>query len=96
MFVSHVSTQVGGSSGHDARHLAENYPNLKLIVQDKPAVEPAFDANIPPDLIESGRLQFQPHDFFNPQEEIADVYLVKSVLHDWPDASKAGSTAGLS
>jgi len=84
--MAHIHIQVGGSSGHVARHIAENHPNLKFIVQDKPAVEHAFHADIPAELTQSGRLRFQPHDFLQPQEVMADVYLVKSVLHDWPDA----------
>jgi hypothetical protein len=31
-------------------------------------------------------MSFQVHDFFKPQPVQADIYLIKIVLHDWPDA----------
>ncbi|KAK4206543.1 O-methyltransferase [Rhypophila decipiens] len=78
---------VGGSSGHVSLYLAQKYPNLnKFVVQDKPALEAVFKDTIPTDLVASGRLEFQSHDFFTPQKIPGDVYLLKSVLHDWPDA----------
>ncbi|KAM7203355.1 O-methyltransferase [Rhypophila sp. PSN 637] len=77
---------VGGSSGHVSLYLAQKYPNLnRFFVQDKPALEAAFKDTIPTELISSGRLEFQSHDFFTPQKISGDVYLLKSVLHDWPD-----------
>ncbi|KAM7197507.1 O-methyltransferase [Naviculisporaceae sp. PSN 640] len=79
---------VGGSSGHVSLYLSQRYPNLKkFIVQDKPAVEGPFNALIPPELVKSGRISFETHDFFDPEETPADIYLLKSVLHDWPDSS---------
>lgn len=76
---------VGGSAGHDAAVLAANFPNLHLVVQDLPNIEPAFRATVPTELQKSGRVRFESHDFLMPQSLAADVYMLKWVLHDWPD-----------
>jgi 6-hydroxytryprostatin B O-methyltransferase len=31
------------------------------------------------------RVSFQTHDFFTPQPTQGDIYLLRHVLHDWPD-----------
>lgn len=85
--------QVGGSSGHDAVVLAQNYPKLKVIVQDLPRVQEAFDNNVPSEL--RSRISFQAHDFFTPQPVAADVYFFKAILHDWPDEYAARILANL-
>ncbi|KAK0614953.1 O-methyltransferase-domain-containing protein [Bombardia bombarda] len=76
-------TKVGGSSGHVSLLLANAFPKLNIVVQDMAETEGAFHALIPPEL--RSRVTFQPHDFFNPQPTPADVYLLKSILHDWSD-----------
>ncbi|PYI11096.1 O-methyltransferase [Aspergillus sclerotiicarbonarius CBS 121057] len=75
---------LGGSAGHVSVILAENYPKLKLMVQDLAAAQSAFDANVGSSPYAS-RIQFQAHDFFQQQHVPADVFLLKSVLHDWSD-----------
>lgn len=75
---------VGGSGGHDAVVLAKNFPNLSITVQDLPEQQEAFEQHVPAHL--RSRLSFQPHDFFKPEPLDADVYMLKHVLHDWPDA----------
>ena len=42
-----------------------------------------FDKNVPSSL--KSRVSFLPHNFFNPQPIQADIYLIKLILHDWPD-----------
>jgi hypothetical protein len=74
---------VGGSSGHEAVALAQNFRNLNIVVQDLPTVEQAFHAYVPVEL--KSQVTFQAHDFFNPQPIVADVYFLKGILHDWPD-----------
>jgi hypothetical protein len=50
-----------------------------------PKVQPAFEAALPPSL--KDRVTFQAHDFFTPQTvKDAQVYFLRHVLHDWPDA----------
>lgn len=76
--------QLGGSAGHISAILAEKYPKLDIVVQDLAAVSSAFNANIKSSPYAS-RIKFQSHDFFDTQRFPADVFLLKSVLHDWPD-----------
>jgi hypothetical protein len=56
-------------------------------------VQPAFEKNVDDDL--KSRLTFQPHDFFNPQTVQADIYMIKLILHDWPDAESIKILRGL-
>jgi hypothetical protein len=75
--------QIGGSAGHDAFTLAKKYPDLEVVVQDLPQVTPVFEKNLPEEL--KSRVSFMAHDMFQPQPVQADVYLLKLILHDWPD-----------
>ncbi|KAJ6551774.1 hypothetical protein B0H19DRAFT_1297609 [Mycena capillaripes] len=63
---------------------------LRFVIQDRPVVvemgEKAWRAKCP-ELLESGAVRFQVHDFFTPQPIMdAAVFLLRVVLHDWPDA----------
>lgn len=85
--------QLGGSGGHDDVVLAKKYPNLTITVQDLPNCETEFDANVPAEL--KPRLKFQAHDFFKPQTLSADIYMIKLILHDWPDKESVQILRGL-
>ncbi|KAL4930345.1 S-adenosyl-L-methionine-dependent methyltransferase [Aspergillus undulatus] len=83
---------VGGGLGHISRALAAysssnvSIPPAKFIVQDMPDIVAAGEALLPAPL--KDRVRFQAHDFFTPQPASlhgADVYLLRSVLHDWSD-----------
>ena len=63
--------------------LARKYPKLRITVEDLPKVQSAFEANVPADL--ESRVTFLAHDFFQPQPIEADLYMIKLILHDWPD-----------
>jgi hypothetical protein len=63
--------------------LAQSFPELNFVVQDLPEVEPAFQSNVPQDLTK--RVAFQKHDLFTPQTASADIFVLKVILHDWPD-----------
>lgn len=75
--------QVGGSGGHDAFHLADRFEKLNIVVQDLPEVQSAFRKHLSAAL--KDRVTFLAHDFFRPQPMKADVFLIKLILHDWPD-----------
>jgi hypothetical protein len=77
------ATQLGGSAGHDDISLAKAYPNLKIVVQDLPQVAPVFEREFPADL--KSRVSFLTHNLFDPQPVSADIYILKWILHDWPD-----------
>ncbi|KAH8725807.1 O-methyltransferase-domain-containing protein [Phaeosphaeriaceae sp. PMI808] len=74
---------LGGSAGHDDAVLARKFPNLKIIVEDLPEVAPVFEKEFPQDL--RSRVSFKTHNLFDPQPVAADIYMLKWILHDWPD-----------
>ncbi|KAI0041475.1 hypothetical protein FA95DRAFT_1548706 [Auriscalpium vulgare] len=83
---------VGGGIGSSTMRLAERFPGLKFVVQDREAVcrlgEEAWHTQCP-EMLESGRIKFQVHDFFTPQPMSTSrpsVFLLRVVCHDWPDA----------
>ncbi|KAH9975407.1 S-adenosyl-L-methionine-dependent methyltransferase, partial [Lactifluus volemus] len=84
---------VGGGIGSTTSRLAERFPKLRFIVQDREPVcrlgEDAWHIHSP-SLIKSGRVRFQVHDFFKPQPAYDGatrpaVFLLRVVCHDWPD-----------
>jgi len=88
-----VVVDVGGSTGSSAIALAKAFPHLSFVVQDLPANAESgrkAAAETLPDKI-SSRITFQGRDFFaGPQPVLgADVYLVRMILHDWPDDKAA-------
>ena len=75
---------MGGAEGHIAVAVAEHYPSLHFLVQELlPVIEQARD-KVPKAL--SDRVQFMEHDFFTPQTVTADVYLLRWIFHNYPDA----------
>lgn len=68
--------------------LAKANPRLNLVVQDLPGPIANAQTNIQ-ELSEDirSRVQAFEHDFFQPQPITgADIYLMRTILHDWPDA----------
>ncbi|KAJ5956091.1 hypothetical protein N7501_010370 [Penicillium viridicatum] len=77
-----TAVDVGGGIGHIARALADHYPTIQCIVQDRPEVILQAEQALPANL--QDRIRFQPHDFFQDQPvHGADGYLLRHVLHDW-------------
>ncbi|KAF2176460.1 putative O-methyltransferase [Zopfia rhizophila CBS 207.26] len=74
---------IGGSQGHVSMHLAQQFPHLRFVVQDKPEVVYGAEGNIPEKI--KDRIEFMAHDMFTNQTVAGDVYLLRYVLHDWPD-----------
>lgn len=63
--------------------LAKAHPNLtKLVVQDYKHTIEQGAAQLPSEL--SGRVEFMPHNFFDPQPTAAaDVYILRHICHNW-------------
>jgi hypothetical protein len=61
--------------------LAQKFPGMDITVQDLGQVQPAFDTALPSNLAD--RVRFMKHSFFDPQPIMADIYLLKMILHDW-------------
>lgn len=75
---------VGGAKGHVSVHLAQSFDHLRFIVQDMPQVVSGASEMIPETL--KARVSVVAHDMFMEQPvKHADVYLLRRVLHDWPD-----------
>ena len=75
---------IGGSHGSLSVVIAQSYPALSFIVQDRATVAREGRKNLPEDLAD--RVRFMAHDFFNEQPILdADVYLLRWILHDWSD-----------
>lgn len=84
---------VGGGSGRFLVAVLQSYPNLKGVVFDQPHLAPIAEKSIADaDLAERG--SFMGGSFLTDAIPAgADAYLLKHVLHDWPDI---GATAILS
>ncbi|KAJ2999003.1 hypothetical protein NUW58_g143 [Xylaria curta] len=74
---------VGGSRGNVAIQLAKNFPELKVLVQDKEEVIQGAENDIPNEV--KARVSFAVHDIICPQTVEADVYYLRWILHNWPD-----------
>ncbi|EON68389.1 hypothetical protein W97_07647 [Coniosporium apollinis CBS 100218] len=75
---------VGGSIGHASIAIAEKATGLRFIVQDLPEIVAQGEASLPGSM--KARISFMAHDFFTPQPvKCADVYLLRFILHDYPD-----------
>ncbi len=76
---------IGGSLGHDLRSFKVRHPSKsgRLILQDLPHVIENAKQN--PDLYPA--IEKMPYDLFTPQPiKGARIYLLRAILHDWPDA----------
>lgn len=87
---------IGGNQGEVSFAIAKSHPEIRFIVQD---LEGAIDSrNSEPVLPATAKderekapahpnVTFMVHDFFSPQPvKGADVYLLRWILHNWPDA----------
>ncbi|KAF9471449.1 S-adenosyl-L-methionine-dependent methyltransferase [Pholiota conissans] len=84
---------VGGGIGTQSLLISKAFPDLKLVVQDREAVIPDgikfqyYEASAP-ELLTSGRVSLQPHDFYAEQPiKNARVYFMRMIMHDWPDST---------
>ncbi|KAJ7903795.1 S-adenosyl-L-methionine-dependent methyltransferase [Mycena olivaceomarginata] len=81
----------GGGQGYLSVLLAKRFKDSSFVVQDLPEMVPIARRNILqyPEAafaLEEGRMIVEAHDFFQPQPRVADVYIFKHILHDWPDS----------
>lgn len=84
---------VGGGIGHIDMAIAAAHPSLSFLVQDLPANVEIGRTTLPKDLHD--RISYEPHDFFQKQPDSADVYLLRFILHDWPDKGAAKILQGI-
>ena len=80
---SNLVVDLAGSLGVISIELLRKFLNTRCIVQDMSST--IRKAQAPPDL--NDRLSFQAHDIFQEQPvKGGDCYLLRSVLHNWPDS----------
>ncbi|KAI0886388.1 S-adenosyl-L-methionine-dependent methyltransferase [Annulohypoxylon maeteangense] len=82
-----IVVDVGGSRGGLCETLLTRFPSIEqAIVEDLPEVtEKNLERQIPEEV--SGRIKYQAYDFFTEQViKNADVYIFRTVIHDWPDS----------
>ncbi|KAJ6602649.1 O-methyltransferase [Mycena vulgaris] len=84
-----VLVDVGGGVGSTSLTIAKANPTLRIINQDRaPVLEQAKAYWIEhlKSHVESNMVEFQAHDFFEPQPvKNANVFLLRQIIHDWPD-----------
>lgn len=76
---------MGGSEGHVSVAIAKEHSHLRFIVQDLPEIISKATLG---DEVEEGakkRVRFMTQDFLQEQTVEGDVFLLRWVLHDWPD-----------
>ena len=85
IFHGGIIVDIGGSHGIVSMAIAQNFPSLRFIVQDQAEVIRNGRAKLPAEF--HSRVTFMEHDFFVEQPiTSADVYILRWILHDWPDA----------
>ncbi|EPQ54825.1 O-methyltransferase [Gloeophyllum trabeum ATCC 11539] len=80
---------VGGGHGMPSLMIARANAEVRIIIQDREAVTEqgkVFWREVFPKALDSGRVSFQAHEFFDkqPQRDVS-VFVLRTVLHDWPD-----------
>ncbi|XP_034042531.1 probable bifunctional dTTP/UTP pyrophosphatase/methyltransferase protein [Thalassophryne amazonica] len=78
-----TACDLGGCTGAMAYEFTKAYPGLSVTVFDLPAVVEMSDHFCPPHT--DNRVSFVAGDFFKDKLPTADLYILASILHDWPD-----------
>ncbi|KAJ6629719.1 O-methyltransferase [Mycena sp. CBHHK59/15] len=81
---------VGGGIGSTSLEIARANSHLRFIVQDRSAViqegENYWEKELP-GALSAGRVSFEAHDFFGPQEvRNAGIFVLRYICHDWSDS----------
>ncbi|KZO89654.1 S-adenosyl-L-methionine-dependent methyltransferase [Calocera viscosa TUFC12733] len=85
---------IGAGHGGLVMQFLKRHPGWKAILQDRAEVIPEarqFWQDNMPEALDTGRISFLPHSFFEPTplppapEDYPYVFLIKAVLHNWPD-----------
>ena len=82
---SSTIVDMGGSEGHVSVAIAQRHQHLSFVVQDLSEV--ITTANLPNNTDEGvrRRIRFEVHDFLTDQTTQGEVFLLRWILHDWPD-----------
>ena len=80
-----VVVDLGGSQGHVSIALAQIFPDLRFVVQDREEVLKGAEDRVPSAVAD--RITFMAHNFLKQQSVKAGVYLFRWIFHNWPDKS---------
>lgn len=77
-------------AGGFSLQLSRLYSDLSFVIQDRAPVLKQAESDVwvkeNPSALETGRVSFVPHDFFQTNPTVgADVYWLRYILHDWSD-----------
>lgn len=75
---------MGGNQGYISFALAEVFPKLNFIVQDKAGMRTPETIGTVPEALQD-RVQLTTHDFFTPQTVVAEVYFFRMIFHGFSD-----------
>ncbi len=75
---------VGGGEGMLLSAILARHPNARGMLFDLPHVVADARRRVPSDV--AGRVEFVAGDFFRAVPHGADLYVLKFIIHDWPDA----------
>ena len=78
-----VLVDIGGGHGTISQYLAQHTEKLRFVVQDLADTVQTAKTLLPAEF--QGRIQFEAHNFFEPQKQPADVFFIGRVLHNWSD-----------
>ncbi|KAF8891394.1 S-adenosyl-L-methionine-dependent methyltransferase [Infundibulicybe gibba] len=86
-----LMVDIGGGIGSQAMLIAKTFPDVQIIVQDRPPIIEDGLKNFNnqlPDALKSGQVSFQGHDFLEAQPVTnAKLYFMRMILHDWSDSA---------
>lgn len=81
---AHRLVDIGGGRGHLLAAVLRHHPALRGTLFDQPAVV-ARSGEVLSDAGVAGRCEVVGGSFFEAVPEGGEIYLLKSVIHDWPD-----------
>ena len=86
LLVNNLCLNIGGFD----IQLSHLYPDLTFVIQDRAPVLKIAETDVwpreNPSALSAGKVQFIVHDFFTPNPiKQAEVYWLRSILHDWSD-----------
>lgn len=81
-----VVADIGGGNGHLLEAVLRKREKVSGVLFDLPLTISSAKSHWPPDsVMHTERLSFAPGDFFSDLHVVADVYVLKWILHDWAD-----------
>ncbi|KAJ7153303.1 O-methyltransferase [Mycena filopes] len=82
-----VVVDVGAGIGSASMMIAKKHPELHIVLQDLAPTANGARVHWTQNFPEHNMVEFQGHDFFNPQPvKNAQVFLLRYIVHNWPDA----------